>query len=282
MLQQPALVPLLDLCNSDIPPPPEPLLNFKDAQFYAADSSATVVRLNRSSGEVELLLKQSIADGRSVLVNYGLRGNAENLLHYGFTVPWIGSRSCLTVAPLVLVAPTLPNLVVHVTRCTNTDHGEGVGRALAALRWHEMHMQGLSELPAWQCSELRQGHSAASFESTGWHGCQHAPSVKAELAAWSMLAAIARDAGQRHSRTLNSSRAPGPSGTTHAIAVPAHTHVVQILADEILVFDALANVATSVVSDCGHTRPETLDECVRGVRELHELSQWQELLLGEL
>merc|ERR1712232_732413 len=99
---QPALLPVIDLANHDLPQPNQPLSASNDVFFHNLKAMAAE---RTTHGMVQLGLRRPAVAGQAVSNSYGVKANARMMLHYGFTIPWVGKLTCLAHGRLVLASP---------------------------------------------------------------------------------------------------------------------------------------------------------------------------------
>ena len=107
---QPALVPLFDLVNHQLPVPVVPLPSLAEIQSHQAESLGRF-GTEPQNGHLQLWLRRPLREVREateVTDVYGLQSNEESLWTFGFTVPWIHNLTCLTRSRLTLKPEDLP------------------------------------------------------------------------------------------------------------------------------------------------------------------------------
>eukprot|EP00438_Fugacium_kawagutii_P017279 Skav213676 [mRNA] locus=scaffold491:271567:272856:- [translate_table: standard] len=104
---QPALVPMFDMVNHQLPIPERPLQTEDQVTGHLTKSLGRFGldpprRDSQSSSKLHMWLQSSIQSGEEVTDVYGLHSNQEMLWNFGFTVPWIHNLTCLTKVRLSL------------------------------------------------------------------------------------------------------------------------------------------------------------------------------------
>jgi hypothetical protein len=259
--RQPAMLPMIDLSNHDLPRPVMPLISPHDVKQHSSSKALAAVKAT-TNGTVTLRLNNAALSGHAVSVSYGLHANAKMLVHYGFVTPWVGVLTCLTHARLSLPALNVPDLVVWPTRCIETD--TEVEKALRALRWRELRAAGMLDLPEVRCANL-----ARAGQVSHWQGCRwnRAPSPRIELATWAALSSVVAQARKKRRNTLAhlAGLKIGPQ-VAHTVAV-ARSHATQVLDDELVVLEVLADVSEAIGRECGASSGgEEIDQCIARVR----------------
>mmetsp|Transcript_72869 Transcript_72869/g.115344 ORF Transcript_72869/g.115344 Transcript_72869/m.115344 type:complete len:587 (+) Transcript_72869:46-1806(+) len=260
--RQPALLPMIDLSNHDLPRPITPLISPHDVKQHSSSRALAAVKAT-TNGTVNLRLNNAALSGHPISVSYGLHANAKMLVHYGFVTPWVGVLTCLTHARVSLPALDVPDLVVWPTRCVETD--TEVEKAIRALRWRELRAAGMLDLPEVRCSNL-----ARAGQVSRWQGCRwnRAPSPRIELATWGALSSVVAHARKRRRDTLShlAGLRIGPS-VAHTVAL-ARAHATQVLDDELVVLEVLADVTEAIGQECGTVRAGgEIEECIARVRK---------------
>merc|ERR1712129_642321 len=224
---------------------------------------------------VELKLTDPVVAGRAISVSYGVKANAPMLLHYGFSMPWVGALTCLARARLTLEAPGIPDLVLWPTRCFQSD--TDVETALRALRWRELGAAGLQSTDGAraECAAFKQPRY------TPWHGCRSNPPPQVELAAWGALASAAGNAQQRLETA--SAKLSGLDVSKASSVLAARPHALQLLTDELAVLKALGAMASEVRQQCGKMDDDDVAGCLAQVRDAQALgAQWGDAIFEGL
>ena len=175
LASQPALVPIFDMVNHQLPEPQRPL----ETQSQVARHMATSLgRFGPSSRRLSMWLARAIESGEEVTDVYGLHSNQEMLWKFGFTVPWIHNLTCLTKIRLSLELQKLdlfeggvsfpPELISNLQPFLHFELG-GCARKAKGSRGKGQSLGGiLSFLRAWLASaraSLPELHKTCAFES---------------------------------------------------------------------------------------------------------------------